>query len=75
MVVGIFYNQMEIELKCYHDTSKMADSCLHLVSFFWFRMLVDREIEHSNRWDHLGKLLNRNGPLAHPDFEHGPRVL
>lgn len=37
-------------------------------------MLVDREIEHSDRWNHLGKLLNRNGPLAHPDFEGGPQV-
>ncbi|CAB4000133.1 NEDD8-activating enzyme E1 catalytic subunit isoform X2 [Paramuricea clavata] len=37
-------------------------------------MAVDRS-EQEGRWAHVEKLLNRNGPFAHPDFEPGPDIF
>lgn len=35
---------------------------------------MDGETDESGMWGHLEKLLYRNGPFAHPDFEPGPQV-
>ncbi len=48
-------------------------SCVSLRICLFNRMAVD-ENEKQGRWAHVEKLLNRNGPFAHPDFEPGPDV-
>ena len=30
--------------------------------------------DQEERWAHVEKLLSRNGPFTHPDFEPGPDV-
>ena len=40
---------------------------------FSCRMVVDG-IDQEGTWAHIEKMLHRNGPFAHPDFEPGPDV-
>ncbi|XP_028391695.1 NEDD8-activating enzyme E1 catalytic subunit-like isoform X2 [Dendronephthya gigantea] len=37
-------------------------------------MVVDKS-EQGERWADVERILNRNGPMAHPDFEPGPDVF
>ena len=52
--------------------SSCFENLLRPVQHF-FRMVVD-ENESGERWADVERLLNRNGPMAHPDFEPGPDV-
>lgn len=37
-------------------------------------MEVDGDIKPEGTWCHVQRLLNRNGPFAHTEFEPGPEV-
>jgi hypothetical protein len=46
---------------------------LVVIMCLFYRMAIDGN-DQEGRWVHVEKLLSRNGPYSHADFEPGPDV-
>ena len=50
------------------------DICVLFICNFYSTYSSREMADIPGRWSHLSKLLERPGPLAHPEFEPNPEV-
>ena len=45
-----------------------------LLPWVWLQVTMSAESDMPGRWSNVRKLLEREGPFAHPDFQANPGV-